>query len=149
VAVTGEKEPADEKGWSRFPANTNVLVVDVPTYWTELSKSILSLFLSFSRSLSLSLSLVSAFVDRHVVLVLSLSVSVCVCRANGVIPEFVNPAYADKSRSQFATSARLECLMQVCHTFICSLSLSLSLSLFLSLSLSFLQSILDPASGCS
>jgi UDP-sugar pyrophosphorylase len=33
-------------------------------------------------------------------------------RTMGVIPEFVNPKYTDTTRSQFASPARLECMMQ-------------------------------------
>ncbi|MBN1606820.1 MAG: UTP--glucose-1-phosphate uridylyltransferase [Polyangiaceae bacterium] len=33
-------------------------------------------------------------------------------RTGGVIPDFVNPKYADSDRSRFASPARLECMMQ-------------------------------------
>jgi hypothetical protein len=34
----GEKEPADDKNWSKFPGNTNVLILDAQVYATELAK---------------------------------------------------------------------------------------------------------------
>lgn len=33
-------------------------------------------------------------------------------RTGGVIPEFVNPKYADEARSKFKAPTRLECMMQ-------------------------------------
>lgn len=33
-------------------------------------------------------------------------------KTKGVIPEFVNPKYADATKTKFASTARLECLMQ-------------------------------------
>jgi len=33
-------------------------------------------------------------------------------RTRGVIPEFVNPKYADETRTMFKAPTRLECMMQ-------------------------------------
>ena len=35
------------------------------------------------------------------------------CRHGGVISEFVNPKYADATKTAFKSSTRLECMMQV------------------------------------
>ena len=39
--------------------------------------------------------------------------SKCLEATKGLVPEFVNPKYADESRSVFSTPTRLECMMQV------------------------------------
>ena len=45
---------------------------------------------------------------------LIVSVCVCVCVSpGGLVPEFVNPKYADAAKNKFKKPTRLECMMQV------------------------------------
>jgi len=57
-------------GYSHFPGNTNTLVLKIPEYYENLT------------------------------------------RTDGVIPEFVNPKYANAEKTIFKSPTRLECMMQ-------------------------------------
>lgn len=60
----------NEKGYSYFPGNINVLAFKLAPYLENLDKT------------------------------------------KGLIPEFVNPKYADESKTVFKSATRLECMMQ-------------------------------------
>lgn len=60
----------NEKGYSHFPGNLNVLIFELSSYLETLNKT------------------------------------------RGLMPEFVNPKYADAEKTQFKAPTRLECLMQ-------------------------------------
>jgi UDP-sugar pyrophosphorylase len=61
---------ANEKGFSDFPGNTNVLIFEMKTYYETLESN------------------------------------------KGDYPEFVNPKYADESKTKFKSATRVECMMQ-------------------------------------
>ena len=65
-----EGDIPNEKGYSHFPGNTNVLCFEITKYYEALKKT------------------------------------------NGLTPEFINPKYADSTKSIFKSPARLECMMQ-------------------------------------
>jgi len=69
---TGEKkgDVADESGFSPYPGNCNIFILEASTYCKVLEAS------------------------------------------NGLMPEFVNPKYKDKSKMEFKKPTRLECMMQ-------------------------------------
>lgn len=61
---------ADKSGYSPFPGNCNVFILEISTYCKILESS------------------------------------------NGLMPEFVNPKFKDKKKSEFKKPTRLECMMQ-------------------------------------
>merc|ERR1719447_2374328 len=69
---TGEKkgDVADESGFSPYPGNCNIFILEASTYCKVLETS------------------------------------------NGLMPEFVNPKYKDKEKTEFKKPTRLECMMQ-------------------------------------
>ena len=65
-----EGDVANEKGFSSFPGNINVLIFNLDSYFKTLEKT------------------------------------------KGLMPEFVNPKYADELKTTFKSPTRLECMMQ-------------------------------------
>jgi UDP-sugar pyrophosphorylase len=63
-------EPVDERGFSMYPGNINIIAYSVPEYYQTLEET------------------------------------------KGNITEFINPKYADSTKTKFKSATRLECMMQ-------------------------------------